>query len=108
MAKVSELEEVLALQIRGVGLPEPKRQYRAIVGRQFAFDFAWPEERVLVEVNGGTWQHMGHSTGRGIQRDYEKMNLATLCDWRVLVFTAKDVLSGQAVYMIQQLLEKLT
>ena len=82
----SQLEAELALQIRALGLPEPIREYRAIKGRKFRFDFAWLEQRLLVEVNGGTYTKGAHSTGRGIARDYEKANLAVLQGWRALSF----------------------
>ena len=101
----SALEAELALQIRALGLPEPVREYQAITGRKFRFDFAWLEHRLLVEVNGGTYTKGAHSTGRGIARDYEKCNLATLAGWRVLSFDGKSVKSGEAVETIRKALE---
>jgi very-short-patch-repair endonuclease len=101
----SALEAELALQIRALGLPEPIREYQAITGRKFRFDFAWLEHRLLVEVNGGTYTKGAHSTGQGIARDYEKANLATLDGWRVLMFDGKVVKSGVAVEVIRQALE---
>ena len=101
----SALEAELALQIKALGLPEPVREYRAIAGRKFRFDFAWLEQRLLVEVNGGTYTQGAHSTGQGIARDYEKANLAVLHGWRVLTFDGKAVKSGEAVETIRKALE---
>ena len=101
----SALEAELALQIRSLGLPEPVREYQAIKGRKFRFDFAWIEHRLLVEVNGGTYTKGAHSTGRGIARDYEKANLAVLQGWRVLSFDGKAVKNGEAVEVIRKALE---
>ena len=101
----SALEAELALQIRALGLPEPVREYQAIKGRKFRFDFAWLEQRLLVEVNGGTYTQGAHSTGQGIARDYEKANLAVLQGWRVLSFDGKSVKSGEAVEVVRQALE---
>ena len=101
----STLEAELALQIRALGLPEPVREYPAIKGRKFRFDFAWLEHKLLVEVNGGTYTQGAHSTGQGIRRDYEKSNLATLAGWRVLSFDGKSVKSGEAVEVIRKALE---
>ena len=101
----SQLEAELALQIKALGLPGPIREYQAIKGRKFRFDFAWLEQRLLVEVNGGTYTQGAHSTGQGIRRDYEKSNLATLAGWRVLSFDGKSVKSGEAVEVIRQALE---
>ena len=101
----SQLEAELALQIKALGLPEPIREYQAIKGRKFRFDFAWLEQRLLVEVNGGTYTKGAHSTGRGIARDYEKANLAVLQGWRVLSFDGKSVKDGTAVEVIRKALE---
>lgn len=101
----SALEAELALQIRALELPEPIREYQAIKGRKFRFDFAWVDARLLVEVNGGTYTKGAHSTGAGIARDYEKANLATLQGWRVLMFDGKAVKSGEAVEIIRKALE---
>lgn len=101
----SELEAELALQIRSLGLPEPIREYQAIKGRRYRFDFAFVEARLLVEVNGGTYTKGAHSTGTGIARDYEKANLAVLQGWRVLMFDGKSVKSGEAVEIIRKALE---
>lgn len=103
----SALEAELALQIKALGLPEPIREYQAIKGRKFRFDFAWLEHRLLVEVNGGTYTKCAHSTGRGIARDYEKANLATLDGWRVLSFDGKAVKDGTAVEVIRKALEPI-
>jgi len=104
---MSKLEDLLLFQIRAMGLPEPEREYRAIKGRMFRFDFAWtePHHRLLVEVQGGTYTKGAHSTGAGIARDYEKANLACLAGWRCLSFDGKAVKSGEAVEVIRQALE---
>ena len=101
----SALEAELALQIRALGLPEPVREYPAIKGRKFRFDFAFIDAKLLIEVNGGTYTKGAHSTGQGIARDYEKANLAVLQGWRVLMFDGKAVKSGEAVEVIRQALE---
>ena len=103
----SQLEAELALQIKALGLPEPIREYQAIKGRKFRFDFAWLEHKLLVEVNGGTYTKGAHSTGAGIARDYEKANLAQLAGWRVLLFDGKSVKDGTAVEVIRQALESI-
>lgn len=94
------LEELFALQVRLAELPSPVREYAAIPGRRYRWDFAWPEQRVLVEINGGTYAHMGHSTGIGIARDYEKNNLAVLAGWRTFAFDRRMVESGEAVTFV--------
>ena len=102
----SDLELDLLFQLKAVGLPAPMRQVQCIPGRRFRFDFAYSGKGLAIEVNGGTWARQGHSTGRGIARDYEKLNLATLAGWRVLLFTGDSVRDGSALKMIEKALAK--
>lgn len=99
---MSVLEDDFAYQLDLSGIAY-QREYQAIPERRYRWDFRF-EGNLLVELNGGTWQHMGHSTGMGIQRDCDKHNLATLSGWRVLVFTADDVHSGKALTTVMQAL----
>jgi very-short-patch-repair endonuclease len=66
------------------GLPEPVRQHR-IDGH--AFDFAWPEQRVVVETDG--WQ--AHSGPHAFQADRTLTNALQLDGWTVLRFTWRDL-----------------
>lgn len=97
--KPSQLEERMAGILAEAGIPFT-REYKAIPGRKFPWDFAIgadPEQtRLLVEVQGGTWsrQRSGHSTGAGIARDAEKLNLATKAGWKCLLFTS-DMIRDQ-------------
>ena len=101
----SDLEDTLAFQLDALGLTGYVREYQAMKGRKFRFDFAWLEQRLLVEVNGGTYTKGAHSTGVGIARDYEKANLAVLQGWHVLSFDGKSVKDGTAVEVIRKALE---
>jgi len=101
----SELELYFALQVEAIGLPEPEREYLVPGVPRFRYDFAWIEQKLLVEINGGTWGHMGHSTGKGIARDYRKNRLPQALGWRCYSFTGDEVRSGEAVEVIRQALE---
>ena len=101
----SDLEDTLAFQLDALGLTGFVREYQAIKGRKFRFDFAWIERKLLVEINGGTYTVGAHSTGKGIARDYEKNNLAQLAGWRCLAFDGKAVRSGEAVEVVRKALE---
>lgn len=101
----SPLEEALAQQIVAAKLPPAKREYRFAPPRQFRLDFAWPDRKVACEVNGGIWVKSGHSSGKGIERDYEKANLAVLNGWRLLQFSAGAIKSGSALQCLRELLK---
>jgi hypothetical protein len=88
-----------------VGLPLPERQAKLIPGRKFAFDFAWAEQRLAVEVQGGIFLPKGaHTSGPGVTRDCEKGALAMLAGYRPLSVTGEHVRSGRALAWIEALL----
>jgi len=102
----SALEDLFAMQLDAAGLGGYVREFRAIPGRKFRFDFCFKQERLLIEINGGTYNGGSHGRGVGINRDYEKNNLAVLNNWRVLSFDTKQVKSGAALQVTEQLINQ--
>ena len=101
----SELEDLFAQQLDALRLTGYLREYPAVKGRKFRFDFCYEDARLLIEINGGTFTKGAHSTGTGIRRDYEKNNLAQLAGWRCLMFDSEMVRSGEAVEIVRKALE---
>lgn len=104
---ISELEATLEFQLKAAKLNRHfVREYAAIEGRRWRWDFAAPRVRLLIELQGGIWmgkQGRGaHSTGAAIQRDCEKHNAATMAGWRQLSFTRLMVESGEALRLIEK------
>lgn len=106
----SRLEELLYLHLTWSGIHYGcQREYPYVPGRRFRADFAWPADRLLVEVQGGVWSpKSGHSGGAGIVKDIERGNAATLAGWRVLRFAPQHIRSGDAVRTIAQALQHTT
>ncbi len=100
----SVLEAMYFGQCKLYGLPEPECEFKAIPNRRFRFDYAWPEQKLLVEIDGGEWIYGAHNRGGRMAQDYEKRNLATLLGWRVLQFTGTQVKNWEAAGMTQQAL----
>ena len=70
----------------------PETEYQFHNKRKWRFDFAFPEEKVAVEIEGGTFGRKSrHTTGTGYAADCEKYNTATLNGWRVFRFTGKMI-----------------
>lgn len=88
-------------------LPDFEREYRFHVKRQFRFDFAWPQFKVALEVDGGIFSHGAHGRPMNILRDMEKSNLATFDGWHVLHYTPAQVKVGLAIAGIKQLLARM-
>jgi len=95
MSKKQHLEEMFAAQLDERGVPY-ERELMLIPGRRFRWDFVVPMAGLAIEVNGGTWMggRGGHSSGSGIQRDYEKANLATEYGWAVILLSGDMVRNG--------------
>lgn len=98
--KKSELELWLESRLVQAGLNGFVKQYKAIPGRKWSWDFAYPAAKLLIEVNGGTFIRGGHSTGLGIRRDYEKLNAATVAGYRCLIFDGHMVTEDIAPVVI--------
>jgi hypothetical protein len=76
---------------RSAGGPVPEREHVFHPSRHWRFDFAWPEAKVAVEIDGGTWTGGAHSRGKGQANDAEKANAAACMGWVVLRWTSDMV-----------------
>jgi hypothetical protein len=97
---------MLLIKIAESGLPAPLRQSRLPwtgTKRMFRADFLWPEEKVIVEVQGAVGRGR-HTTAAGFMRDRVKVNLATLAGWRTLEVCAAHIRDGDAIDWIREAL----
>lgn len=97
---VSRFERLL----RSVRLPAPIREHRFHPVRRWRFDYAWPEQRVALEVEGGVWTGGRHTRGAGFVKDMEKLNAATVAGWRVVRVVPGKLCSSATVGMLESLL----
>ena len=102
--KRTEVEDLLESQMQEAGLAGFVREYQAIEGRRFKWDFAFVEDRLLIEVQGAVWVKGGHSTGVGITRDCEKFSIASANKWFTIPVTTDHVKNGKALEWIKQFL----
>ncbi len=89
---------------RAAGLPLPQPEVMLTSLRRFRWDWAWPEHRLVLEVNGGIYRRGGHSTGTGILRDQTKLNCATLLGWRTIQVTPATLTHPRTLEMLRFLL----
>ncbi|MFN3785205.1 MAG: hypothetical protein ACK4RS_00040 [Thiothrix sp.] len=106
----SELERELAnqldlLQRQHLSWPPHCREFRFHSKRRWRFDFAWPEKKLAVEVQGGIFSYGAHTRGAGFRNDREKINAAILDGWRVLEFTDREITNGEAICVIEMALK---
>ena len=97
--------EQLHFQMKAVGL-KPELEYRFHPVRRWRADFAFPEQKVLVEFEGGVYTQGRHTRGKGFENDCDKYNSAQLMGYQVYRFTRSHVLSGEALRTIEQALHE--
>lgn len=88
-------------------LPTPETEYRFHDTRRWRFDLAFPDQRLAVEIEGGTWAFGRHNQPAGYESDCEKYNAALLLGWRVLRFTSSMINADpkRVVETVQQALQ---
>lgn len=69
--------------------------------RKWRFDYAIPQYRVALEVEGGVWTGGRHTRPQGFLGDIEKYNTATLMGWKVLRTTPEALLSDRTLEMLK-------
>ena len=74
---------------------------RKIGLKDWRFDFALPEPRIAIEVEGGVFVNGGHNRGAYYTDNCHKYNTATLAGWRVFRFTTEMVTNGNAFHIIK-------
>jgi hypothetical protein len=86
-------------QLSAHGFPAPEREYFAIPGRDFRWDYAWPQLRVLVEIQGAQ-----HRIKKMFKADIEKRALAMLAGWRCLELDRHSISTERSVEWLSALL----
>ena len=70
--------------------------------RMWRFDYAFPEYKVAVEVDGGVWQGGRHNLPQGYVKDMEKLNTAASMGWIVLRITPQQRFTTATVDFIKE------
>lgn len=99
-------EETFALHCRASLHPvnQPVREYRFSPTRKWRFDFAFPQQKVAVEIEGGVFANGRHNRGFGFETDMEKYNAAVMLGWRVLRYSTGMVVAGLAIIDVEKIL----
>ena len=105
---MTETETKIFLQFlkqNRVHKPELEYPFARSKGRKFRFDFAWPDQSVALECDGGVWSGGRHTRGSGWMKDSEKLNLAATMGWRMLRCTPSQLCTDEMMDTIKQALE---
>jgi len=122
---VSKLEDALSRQLVAVKAPPFEHEFRFSANhvglgkgiksrlkdaglKDWRFDFAWPEIKLAVEVEGGIFVNGRHSRGAGFEGDCIKYGEAMKLGWNVYRCTGGMIKSGNALDTIEMMIDLLT
>lgn len=94
--------KIFELALKAIGIPVPEREYRFSNLRRWRLDFAWPEHKLAVEIEGGIWIGGRHIRSASFLKDVEKYNTLALHGFWLLRFTPQQIQSGEAVTVIEK------
>lgn len=103
-ARGSAGERALAQQLRAIQLHGWQCEYRFDAKRRWRLDFAWPDRKLAVEVEGGIWTDGRHTRGSGFEADCEKYAHLAISGWRLIRCTPGQIKSGVALSWIREAL----
>ena len=103
MVKLSG-EDTLLYQISDAELILPVREYRFHDTRRWRFDFAYPDLKIAIEVEGGVFGGGRHTRGKGFTNDCVKYNTANELGWTVYRYTTEQVKKGEAINQLKRVL----
>lgn len=84
------IKTVLWVLKRENSIPDYVEEFQFHPIRKFRFDWAIPSIKIAIEYEGLMSEKSGHTTISGYTKDCEKYNLACVCGWKVLRYTAKN------------------
>lgn len=75
--------------------------------RKWRFDYAIPEYKIAIEIDGGLWLDGGgrHNRASGYKGDMEKFNAAASLGWLVLKFTPQQKFLTSTLEIIKETLK---
>jgi hypothetical protein len=86
--------------VKALKLPIPQRNYRFCPTRKYEIDWAWPDLKIGIEIQGGIWSKGAHARPLNILRDMSKRNLLTEYHWRVWEFTPAEAIDGEVIHRL--------
>ena len=103
--KRTDVENIMAKQLREHGIYGYRRNARFIDGRRFQADFFFPSARLVLEVDGGVYMvRGGHTTGTGYTNDRERNVEGLLQGILTVRYTSDQVRKGYAIETFKKIL----
>lgn len=100
-AKSAARERAFLANLKALGVVVPIPEYRFHPVRKHRLDFAWPDQKLGLEVEGGVWTRGKHGRGSGIVKDMEKACLLACQGWRLLRVTPDQLTTMETAAMVR-------
>lgn len=101
-------ERAFLANLKALGIVTPIPEHRFHATRKHRLDYAWPDAKLGLEVEGGVWTRGKHGRGSGIVKDMEKANLLAVAGWRLLRVTPTQLLDPHTAEMVRAALTPTT
>lgn len=72
-------------------LPAPAKEFKFHDDRKWRIDYAYPDKKLAIEIEGGVWTKGRHTRGSGFIRDMEKYNALAEAGWRLLRYMPNKI-----------------
>lgn len=79
----------------------PVAEHQFCDTRKWRFDFAWVDQKVALEVQGGLFTGGRHSRGPALLKEHEKLNTAAQNGWRILYTIPQNLCMSETVEMVK-------
>lgn len=93
---------ILEAQLSALQFPKPSVEFRFHPTRRWRFDFAWPDQKLALEIEGGVYVVGAHTRGAHFEGDCEKYAEALVLGWRVLRVTPRHIKGGRALAWLEK------
>jgi hypothetical protein len=90
---------------KAVGIPDPNAEVQFHSTRRWRFDYAWPQYRVALEIEGGVFTGGRHTSGAGFVKDAEKYNYAACMGWAIIRCMPRTLCTGDTMAFIKQAIQ---
>lgn len=77
--------------INWVGVPSPIPEYKFHPDRKWRIDFAFPDVKLAIEIEGAVWAFGRHNHPMGFIKDMEKYNALTELGWHLLRYQPNKI-----------------
>ena len=98
---LKKINSILAKRNKSTTIPEylwlyqvglvPVPEYKFYNNRRWRIDYAFPDQKLAIEIEGGVYTRGRHVRPTGFIGDIEKYNALTECGWRLLRYQPNRV-----------------